>query len=397
MTSIATPDVRDINSRGIAAMRAGDFKAAEQLFEQAVALDPKGGGLWRNLAHARREQGDDARERAALQSALDLDLHDLSALIRMAELLERTKETRDAIVSWEGVLHMIRAMTPIPDNLKPVLDHAIAYCSAERDRIAAGIEVELGDAVDGLDQTARRRARAFIEHAVGGRPIYRNECLGLYYPFLPADEFFDDRHFPWFADMAAAAPDIRAELEALLADPGDLIKAYVRQDKGTPENKWTSLDHNLDWSAIFLWEFGVPNQPVLDRCPRTAAALDAIPSVRARIPARAPSAMFSLLKPHTRIPPHTGVSNTRAVVHLPLVVPPGCGFRVGGETRQWVEGVPFAFDDTIEHEAWNDSDLPRTVLIFDVWNPHLTREEQDVIARYYAATDRLTAGGAAVE
>ena len=89
----------------------------------------------------------------------------------------------------------------------------------------------------------------------------------------------------------------------------------------------------------------------------------------------------------TRIPPHTGVTNTRAIIHLPLIVPEGCGFRVGGETRPWVVGKPFAFDDTIEHEAWNDSDELRAVLIFDVWNPHLTEREQDVIARYYAAAD----------
>jgi aspartyl/asparaginyl beta-hydroxylase (cupin superfamily) len=105
------------------------------------------------------------------------------------------------------------------------------------------------------------------------------------------------------------------------------------------------------------------------------------------LPDRAPSAFFSILKPHTRIPPHTGVTNTRAIVHLPLIVPENCGFRVGGETREWKVGTAFAFDDTIEHEAWNDSDHNRAVLIFDVWNPHLTVTEQNVIARYYAAAD----------
>jgi aspartyl/asparaginyl beta-hydroxylase (cupin superfamily) len=81
------------------------------------------------------------------------------------------------------------------------------------------------------------------------------------------------------------------------------------------------------------------------------------------------------------------VTNTRAIVHLPLIVPEKCGFRVGGETREWEVGTAFAFDDTIEHEAWNDSDHHRAVLIFDVWNPHLTVAEQNVIASYYAAAD----------
>jgi aspartate beta-hydroxylase len=96
---------------------------------------------------------------------------------------------------------------------------------------------------------------------------------------------------------------------------------------------------------------------------------------------------FSILKPRTRLPAHTGVSNARAIVHLPLIVPPSCGFRVGGETREWREGEAFAFDDTIEHEAWNDSDQPRVVLILDVWNPHLTGIERDLLTRYFDVAD----------
>jgi len=186
-------------------------------------------------------------------------------------------------------------------------------------------------------------------------------------------------------DIEAATGDIRRELEALLADPGESLRPYVRMDKGLPDNKWSGLDHSLDWGACFLWEYGQPNQPVLDRCPKTAAALAVLPS--AHIPARSPSAFFSILKPKTRIPPHTGVTNTRAIVHLPLIVPHSCGFRVGGETRKWVEGEAFAFDDTIEHEAWNDSDEIRAVLIFDVWNPHLTPTEQALIKAYFVAAD----------
>ena len=94
---------------------------------------------------------------------------------------------------------------------------------------------------------------------------------------------------------------------------------------------------------------------------------------------RTPTAMFSLLKPRTRIPPHVGVSNARLVTHLPLIVPPGCGFRVANETRQWVPGQAWVFDDTIEHEAWNDSDKLRVVLIFDIWHPHLTAAERAMI------------------
>ena len=94
--------------------------------------------------------------------------------------------------------------------------------------------------------------------------------------------------------------------------------------------------------------------------------------------------MFSLLKPRTRIPPHTGVTNVRLVTHLPLIIPESCRFRVGNDTREWVPGTAWVFDDTIEHEAVNDSDKLRVVLIFDVWHPHLTPPERTMITALMA-------------
>ena len=92
--------------------------------------------------------------------------------------------------------------------------------------------------------------------------------------------------------------------------------------------------------------------------------------------ANAPTAMFSLLRPGARITPHNGMFNTRLICHLPLIVPPGCGFRVGNEIREWEVGKLIVFDDSIEHEAWNDSDRDRVVLIFDVWRPELSAQER---------------------
>jgi aspartyl/asparaginyl beta-hydroxylase (cupin superfamily) len=106
--------------------------------------------------------------------------------------------------------------------------------------------------------------------------------------------------------------------------------------------------------------------------------------------------MFSLLKPRTRIPPHHGVTNVRLVTHLPLIIPAGCGFRVGNDTRQWIPGKAWVFDDTIEHEAWNDSDKLRVVLIFDIWHPHLTAAERVMVTALTAGLNAFTgaSGGA---
>jgi aspartyl/asparaginyl beta-hydroxylase (cupin superfamily) len=70
---------------------------------------------------------------------------------------------------------------------------------------------------------------------------------------------------------------------------------------------------------------------------------------------------------------------------------------VGGEIRQWREGEAFVFDDTIEHEAWNDSDLPRAVMICDVWSPRLSIEERELVVRLTAALDEFNGGAPAGE
>src|SRR5262249_30517230 len=121
-------------------------------------------------------------------------------------------------------------------------------------------------------------------------------------------------------------------------------------------------------------------------------ALKAVP--QPRIPKRSPAAMFSALQPQTRIPPHTGVANTRLVLHLPLIVPEGCGFRVGNETRQWREGSAWIFDDTIEHEAWNDSQVPRVIFICDVWSPFLNQAEREAISEVIVAMDKFNGASA---
>ncbi len=113
--------------------------------------------------------------------------------------------------------------------------------------------------------------------------------------------------------------------------------------------------------------------------------------------ARPPSS--PCLEARTRIPPHTGITNVRLTVHLPLIVPPGCAFRVGGEIREWRTGNAWVFDDSIEHEAWNDSDAERAILIFDVWNPQLTPLERDLVRdatvalAEYNAAEAGAAGG----
>lgn len=383
------------NARGLRALADSDFAKAEHCFAAADAADPGQPPLLMNLATARRALQDRAGEREALDAVLAIDQRHLMAQLRLAEWHEADGNLLVAAEHWRHVL----ALAPMAEGISPALAARIedgrALVIAQNADFATRLEDGLAEARAAAPAGAIRRFDACVDTMLGRRRIYTNECSGLHYPFLPADEFFERLHFPWMAEAEAATGAIRAEFEALLAGDPATIRPYVRQEKGTPENRWTPLDNRLDWGACFLWEYGVPNPAVLDRCPETARMLERLP--RNHIPGRAPTAFFSLLQPRTRIPPHTGVTNTRAIIHLPLIVPDGCGFRVGGETRQWQEGEAFAFDDTIEHEAWNDSDQLRVVLIFDVWNPHLTEAEQQLLVRFFAAADETGHNPAAVQ
>ena len=370
-----------LNARGMRALADGDGGKAHALFSAAAAADPAEPALWMNVASAARLMDDGNAEAEALEQALAIDRRHFMATLRMAELNERRGRTAQAAQQWSGIVQMALAITDPPSGVAAALARGQAFLAAHGAALADALDAQLGAELAALGPAARRFG-ACVDHVLGRRAIYTNECHGLHFPFLPADEYFDRAHFPWFAAIEARTDAIRAEAVALLANGGEAIRPYVRQEAGTPANKWSPLDHSLAWSACFLWEYGERNDAVCALCPETAAALEATP--RNHVPGKAPSAFFSILAPGAHIPPHTGVTHTRAIVHLPLVVPDGCRFRVGGETRAWREGEAFAFDDTIEHEAWNDSAEPRIVLIFDVWNPHLTPAEHDLLQRFYA-------------
>jgi hypothetical protein len=134
----------------------------------------------------------------------------------------------------------------------------------------------------------------------------------------------------------------------------------------------------------------IPRAPRTIRAPRTFAAMEAIPLCHCA--KRTPAVMFSLLRAGARIPAHNGMLNTRLICHLPLIVPPGCALRVGNEVREWELGKTLIFDDSIEHEAWNNSASDRVILLFDIWRPEISLEERAAISAIFAAIDSYGSG-----
>lgn len=383
--STGAVDPMALNSQGMQALANRDFATAAELFARAAAADPAAPALWINLATARRGAGDEEGERAALQRALGLDQRHLTANIRLAELHERLGEQGPAAFRWSGVLAIAGAMPERAPALDQLLGHARAYVENQGRAFGETIDHGLAEARGAVPPSERRRFDACVDAMLGRRRIYHNDCEGLHFPFLPADEFFERSHFPWLDEIEVMTAAVRAEFEALREGGLSGFSPYVEMEPGVPINKWSPLDHNLDWSALHLWRHGERNEEACRACPQTAAALASMPL--AHVPRRMPTAFFSALRPRTHLPAHNGVSNARAIIHLPLIVPPGCRFRVGGETREWQVGEAWAFDDTIEHEAWNDSGELRAILIFDTWNPHLSEAERHLLTAFFDATD----------
>jgi aspartate beta-hydroxylase len=366
-----------LNELGLKMMQRGEAVRARELFQRATQADPGHPNLWSNLASSLQALNLQQEELDAIERALALEPRHLASLLQKGSLLERTGDPRNAARVYRNALATIPAGVTPPGTVSALVEHARQAIATDDAALAAAIEARLAAISEQHGGGRHRRVERCIDLMVGRRSRFNPQPTFMYFPEIPAVEFFERGDFPWLDAIEAATDDIRAELMSVLVSDREGLEPYIAYPEGTPLNQWKELNKSRRWSAYFLWNQSVPQPAHLARCPRTVQVLKGAP--QCDVAARGPTAFFSILEPGTRIPPHTGVTNTRLTVHLPLIVPPSCGFRVGSETREWVAGKAWVFDDTIEHEAWNLSDVPRAVLIFDIWNPFLSAAERDLV------------------
>ncbi len=381
--------IRTLAALGQRAFRGGDMNAARAAFQRIVECDGSDAQQWIHLAIACRNLKDEPAEQSAIQRALSLDPRDLVALILRANLLERQGKMHDAAVANSAII----AVSPPLDRLRPELRPAVAHALESAGTYSKGQGAFLDDYLDAHYKTFAgenlKRFRDSVDIMVGRKKRFDSQSLVYHYPNLAPIEFFDRADFPWLDPIEAATDAIRDEFLAVLdADEG--FTPYISYPQDVPHNQFAELNNSPRWSAFHLFKMGKLVAENAAKCPLTMRSLANAPQPDQ--PGRTPSAMFSLLKPKTTIPAHTGVTNVRLVTHLPLIVPAGCRFRVGNDTREWVPGRAWVFDDTIEHEARNDSDLVRVVLIFDIWHPHLTPAERAMITALAAGVQAFTGG-----
>ena len=368
-------------------VEAGQFDQAIVALQSAIGLAGNDPALWLNLAGLQRARGEHRAAATSVERALAIEPKSMLGLLMKGSLLERAGDLRAAAVQYGRAVAQRMPGAPLDAATEAALQRAGDVYRRYLDDLAQHVRAEIGARQSAARTVEARRVDLFIDATLGTRRIYPQQPTDYCYPGLPAIEFHDRDDFPWLPALEAQTDAIRDELRAVVASAdNDRFAPYVAYADGVPLDQWAELNRSPRWSAFHLFQRGQVVEHNASRCPKTLSMLRQLPQPQAA--GRMPAAMFSLLRPQTRIPPHTGVANVRLVVHLPLIIPPGCGFRVGNETRVWQEGEAWVFDDTIEHEAWNDSDRDRYVLIFDVWNPRLSIAERELITAVMAAMDR---------
>jgi len=358
---------------------AGDAAGAYAKLVQAASEEPGHASIWLNLAAALRGLKRAEEEMAAIDKVLALEPRNLRAMLQKASLQELQGKPRAAAMTYRYVLQSVPSGALPPQSLRPVFQYAMQFVAANDRELEGFLESRLQGLREQFKDEPLQRFERCLETLLRKKPVYRPQPSFMYFPRLPALEFYERSDFPWLDSIEAATDDIRAELIKVLQEGPSVLTPYVDIPQGMPLDQWRELNQSRRWGVYYLWQEGVAIPDHIARFPRTVAALEAWP--RCEVPGCSPTAVFSILDAKTRIPAHTGVSNTRLIVHLPLIVPPGCGFRVGAERCEWHPGKAFVFDDTFEHEAWNDSDVPRAVLILDIWSPHLSTAERELVSR----------------
>jgi aspartate beta-hydroxylase len=372
------------------ALARRDSSAALQALQHAAATAPRDPMVQLYTALALKDLDRPEEEMGAVTRALTIDPYFYPALLHKAMLLERLGRRRQAARVFKDVLKIMPPPEQAGRGFAKAAEHAKAAVEENRRSLEHHLDGVLADMRKRHSAARLDRFEETVAVMTGAKQRYSPDPVMLHFAQLPPLQFYPNELFPWIPELEAATEDIRRECEAALAEQRDEFSPYIQKPPGSPVNQWTELNYSPRWSTYFLWKNGEKVEANCERCPRTAEVVGALPLARTR--GFSPNVLFSALEAHTVIPPHCGDTNVRLVVHLPLILPPKCTFRVGNDTREWQYGKAWVFDDSVEHEARNDSDQLRVQLMLDVWNPYLDDAERDLVAEllngvrdYYAA------------
>lgn len=376
------------NALAIAALRAGDPSLARAHIDAALAAAPDDALSLNHLAQLQRAEGDLSGALQTYASLLQRQPALYTVRLSYAQLLEASGEApRAAREAFRAIRQAQRAgrwlsAASTAPGLLPLVTQAMTWVDQHRRALCDAIFAPLL-ARFGTDAMARVAGFVNIQLGEASYPSRdaRQRPSAMPFPGLSQSPYLDKRSLQGLDALEAQTPAILAELQAVLA--GDAGREQVFGDPALAQQFLRGERGPARWDGYYLYRHGQRNETNALRCPQTVAAVDAL--ALARVPGHGPEVLFSKLGPGTHLLPHHGVTNTRVVCHLPLIVPPDCALRVADEVHAWRPGEVVVFDDTYAHEAWNRSDQTRVVLIFDMWHPELTEPERLAVCELQAA------------
>lgn len=373
----------ELSANGLRALRAGNINEAFSLLSAAIEQGDNRPEILRAAALAARSAGRPETSLAAAERLLAQRPDDILATIIKADALAATGEQRKASALYIAAVKSAPPQEQLSGPLAAEVNRAKQECAAAAERYEEFLRSNVR-ALGLFDGSGHARGEQALDILFGKKQIYYQQPEKFYFPELPQIQFYDPSEFSWTEALIAQTEAIQSELAAVLS--GDsAFEPYVPATPGKPPMHQNALTGNADWGAFHLFKDGVRIEENASRCPSTLNALDLAPQPNVR--GKSPIALFSRLKPGARIPPHTGLMNTRIICHLPLIIPDGCHLRVGNQERQWRNGEMLIFDDSIEHEAGNAGASERIILLFDIWRPELSEDDRAFISAVFDAIE----------
>jgi aspartyl/asparaginyl beta-hydroxylase (cupin superfamily) len=356
----------------------GELSAAAAYMQRYIALDPANLDAYRALAVALESLGQIDEAVTVLRQAYRRQPTDPQTLLFLGAALAKAGQPEAAAAAGSLLEATQQEMLHL-DRLGGGAAYANERSARLRHALASFYAQLRADAVEEAKRAEPAADFSRISSAVW-RPVFasgtseRRRPAFLYVPQLGDAPWLEPERFDWAAELEAAAPELADEVAGALDVDADGLPYIAKDEEG---ETWRSLAGRTDWSAVHFWNDGLPDERALARFPKVRAALERLPLVN--LTGAPVEAFLSILKPRTRIPPHFGQANYRLTVHLPLIVPTGCGVQVAGEARETRFGRLMIFDDSYEHSAWNDSETARIVLIFEIWHPALSAAERTAV------------------
>jgi len=381
-------NIEAMNTLALIALRKGQLAQAQQRLEASLAITPEHALTRHYLGRVHDAAGDVNLAVAAHGDAVKLAPQMFVVRLHYAAALERTGQSEQAAIQYFRATQDAQAQgrwisdeTTAP-ALRPMVEHAVQVVRATRKATLASLLEPLRQQY-GPDSLKRveQCLRIYFHEEAPVFPDPRQRPTFLYFPGLPPAPYLDRKLFPWIKQLEAQTKAIREELRRLLLSEAGRERVFTNE--AVEQANLRGLDTPPSWNGYYFYRHGIRRDDNCASCPATARALKLLPLSHVR--EHGPEVLFSVFTAGTHLLPHRGVTNTRLVGHLPLIVPSNCALNVGGEVHEWREGRAVIFDDTYEHEAWNRSLQTRVVLIFDLWNPHLTEVEQAAIGQLVPA------------